>query len=430
MNKNFWVLFVLATAVMFGGGCGGGSDNPAGPGDIAPGALFDGSATLVGEDGRETEVSRILYEAVNLETDESLPNAVVLFVKEEKHLDASGNMVKSEVSASAADMVRGFLDEHWDAHAGGKDDAGVNAAEFVEALRKYNIPPDGFVELFGAAGSMSELYEILDAYKEVFFDADGADIFAEIAYFCDFADISMTEFFTLSKAAFGSHKAFCEAALDVGGFGNGAFLEEFLKWKWNYPEDNESISLFFAYLKERASSGALGKTDPVEWGKLGLDVLKFGWDVVKDGKPQVSVDGAFTAVLKKGTSALDYGYAKRSVTPVIHFKVTDAWIKSWTLVETKFGGSASYDAVNPDFGGRYLQSVQFDVESAYAQWGMSLNVSAQVSNVTNASSVENPDPEIDVAARINAGWLFQSWGRSAYFRAKGSEGIRFLRWGE
>ncbi len=78
----------------------------------------------------------------------------------------------------------------------------------------------------------------------------------------------------------------------------------------------------------------------------------------------------------------------------------------------------------------YLQNVQFDVESAYAQWGMNLNVSAQVSNVTNSASVENPDPEIDIVARINAGWLFQSFGRSAYFRAKGSQGIWFQRWGE
>ncbi len=61
---------------------------------------------------------------------------------------------------------------------------------------------------------------------------------------------------------------------------------------------------------------------------------------------------------------------------------------------------------------------------------MYLNVSAQVSNVTNSASVENPDPEIDVVARINAGWLFQSFGRSAYFRAKGSQGIWFQRWGE
>ena len=117
-------------------------------------------------------------------------------------------------------------------------------------------------------------------------------------------------------------------------------------------------------------------------------------------------------------------------TLLFHFEQQLKRINSWVLIETKFRGSASYAATKPGFDGQYLQNVQFDVESAYAQWGMYLNISAQVSNVTNPASVENPDPEIDMVARINAGWLFQAWGQSAYYRAKGSEGIWFERWGK
>ena len=165
-------------------------------------------------------------------------------------------------------------------------------------------------------------------------------------------------------------------------------------------------------------------------GQLGLDVLKFGWDIIKDGKPKVQTDGAFTSVLRKGTTALDYGHAKRDETQILHFKVYDSWINSVTLMETKFRGSASYAATTPRFGGQYLQNVQFDVESAYAQWGMYLNVSAQVSNVTNPASLENPDPEIDVVARINADGSSSPSADPPISGPKEAWGIWFQRWGE
>jgi len=433
------LVVLLMTAVMFGGGCGGGSDRmPAHPGEIQPGAEYEGVLS-VQNGGEDRVLMRTRYEAHNIETGDSMEPVVALFVKQEEHLDeATGTMrvlSASEISRPTPESVKEFLKNFWDAEHGGVADEGVNAREFLDFLAKYNIPLDQFFRLFDAVGySMAEFLDFVDTYATKMEPYDGKEVFGEIEYFCHLADIELHDYFPKVKQVFGTHAAFCDKLIALGGIGKSRLYDVYVDWYMDQAsEPSDPFSAFLTYLKNnavRASGDDPIKFDPQKWAKLGLDVLKFGWDVIKDGKPQVSTDGAFTAVLKKETTALDYGYAKRNETSIIHFKVTDAWIKSWVLIETKFRGSASYDAVNPNFGGKYLQNVQFDVESAYAQWGMNLNVSAQVSNVTNSASVENPDPEIDIVARINAGWLFQSFGRSAYFRAKGSQGIWFQRWGE
>ena len=430
------LVVLLMTAVMFGGGCGGGSDRmPANPGEIQPGAEYEGVLS-VQDGGEERVLMRTRYEAQNIETGDSMEPVVALFVKQEEYLDeATGTMrvlSASEISRPTPESVKEFLKNFWDAEYGGVADEGVNAREFLDFLAKYNMPLDQFFRLFDAVGySVAKFLDFVDTYATKMEPYDGKEVFGEIEYFCQLAEIELHDYFFKVKQVFGTHAVFCDRLIAIGGIGKSRLYDVYVDWLMDQEnEPVDAFSAFLTYLKNNAVRAGGSGFDPHEWAKLGLDVLKFGWDVIKDGKPQVSTDGAFTAVLKKKTTALDYGYAKRSETPIIHFKVTDAWIKSWVLIETKFRGSASYNAVNPNFGGKYLQNVQFDVESAYAQWGMYLNVSAQVSNVTNSASVENPDPEIDVVARINAGWLFQSFGRSAYFRAKGSQGIWFQRWGE
>jgi len=427
---------LLLTMVMLGeGGCGGGSSNslPATPGEIQPGAQYEGVLSLQ-EDGQETVLMRTQYEAHNIETDPSLPPAVALFVTKEEHLDEATGTLKaaSDISRPTPESVKSFLEETWDEAQGGVADEGVNAREFLEFLAEYNMPLDQFFRFFEAVDySMAEFMDFIDTYSTMK-SLDGQDVFGEIESFCHLAGLELSEYFSKVKQVFGTHAAFCEK-LTALGIGKSYLYHAYVDWYMSRTDESEDpFSAFLEHLKN-SSVTAKGddpvKIDPVKWAKLGLDVLKFGWDVIKDGKPQVQTDGAFTSVLRRETTALDYGYAKRNETSILHFKVTDAWIPSWVLIETKFRGSASYAATNPSFGGQYLQNVQFDVESAYAMWGMYLNVSAQVSNVTNSASVENPDPEIDVVARINAGWLFQSFGKSAYFRAQGSRGIWFQRWG-
>ncbi len=431
-------MLLLMAAMMGGGGCGGGSGSgslPASPDDIQPGAQYEGTLILQ-ENGEDTVLMRVAYEARNIETDSTLSPAVALFITEEEYLDqASGTLKTMEnLSGPTPEEVKTFLTNSWDASYEGVEDKGVNAEEFLDFLEEHNMPMDQFFRFLEALNySMVEFLEIIDVYSTRLDSLDGEDIFNEIEVFCDLGGFELRSYFTDIQQIFGTHEAFC-AKLTNLGLGMKNLYTAYVAWCVDQEASLEdSFSGFLEYLKNASSLQVCGDTpkiDPVKLGKLGLDVLKFGWDVIKDGKPQVQTDGAFTSVLRKGTTALDYGNAKRNETSILHFKVNDAWIKSWILIETKFRGSASYAATTPEFGGQYLQNVQFDVESAYALWGMYLNVSAQVSNVTNPATVENPDPEIDVVARINAGWLFQSFGRSAYFRAKGSQGIWFQRWGE
>ena len=427
---------LLLASVMLGGGCGGGGSSrtlPASPGEIQPGSRYEGVLS-VEEAGGDKVLMRAQYEAVNLETSTKLSPATALFIVEEEHFDeATGTLraqAASDDSRPTPAYVQGFLKDLWDPAQGGVADEGVDARAFLDFLAEHNMPLDQFFRFFDAVeGSVQDFTNIVALYSKKLGPVDGKEIFGEIEYFCELAHVDLRDYFVKTKAVFGTHEAFCDKLMALGGLGRSNFYNFYIDWYMQ--QATTPADPFSAFLTSLKNGVVQGDTpDPSKWAKLGLDVLKFGWDVIKDGKPQVSVDGAFTAVLKKDTTALDYGYAKRNQTPILHFKVTDAWFTSWVLIETKFRGAASYAATNPSFGGQYLQNVQFDVESAYAMWSMNLNVSAQVSNVTNSASVENPDPEIDIVARINAGWLFQSFGRSAYFRAKGSEGIWFQRWGE
>lgn len=428
------LVVLLMTAVMFGGGCGGGSDRmPAHPGEIQPGAEYEGVLSV--QDGDEDRVlMRTRYEAHNIETGDSMEPVVALFVKQEEHLDeATGTMrvlSASEISRPTPEQVKAFLKDFWDAEHGGPADEGVNAREFLDFLAAHNMSLDQFFRYFEALdSSVSAFIDVIETYSTKLSSFDGKDIYGETESFCDLLGLELREYFQKIILVFGTHAAYCDKLVELGGIGKSTLYDAYSKWLLDQevaPED--PFVGFLNYLKARSAEASGAR--PGGAAETALEVAKFAWDIIKDGKAQVTTDGAFTSVLRKDTTALDYGYAKRNETSIIHFKITDAWIKSWVLIETKFRGSASYDAVNPTFGGKYLQNVQFDVESAYAQWGMYLNVSAQVSNVTNPASVENPDPEIDVVARINAGWLFQSFGRSAYFRAKGSQGIWFQRWGD
>ena len=427
---------LLLTSVMLGGGCGGGGSSrtlPSNPGEIQPGAQYVGELSLQEASGDKV-LMRARYEAVNLETSTALSPVAALFVVQEEHFDeATGALAapaESEAKRPTPEQVKAFLTNLWDAAQGGVADEGVNARAFLDFLAAHDMPLDQFFRFFDAVGgSVQEFTDLVALYAKKLEPIDGKEIFGEIEYFCELAGVELGDYFAKTKKVFGTTEAFCDKLVALGGMGRSNFYALYIEWYMG--QATVPVDPFSAFLTSLKNGAAQGDTpDPSKWAKLGLDVLKFGWDVIKDGKPQVSVDGAFTAVLKKETTALDYGYAKRNQTPILQFRVTDAWFTSWVLIETKFRGSASYAATNPSFGGKYLQNVQFDVESASAVWGMNLNVSAQVSNVTNSSSVENPDPEIDIVARINAGWLFQSFGRSAYFRAKGSEGIWFQRWGE
>lgn len=433
---SFCTLLLLLTALLGAGGCGGGSDDPpATPQEIPPGAQYE-AVLSTQENGEEKILMRVQYEAYNIETSANLPPTTALFVVQEEYLDEASGTLKIMESSSrpTPERVKIFLKDSWDPTQEENENEKVGARGFLNFLEEHNMPLDQFFRFMEALNySMVELLEVVEAYSIQLDSLDGKDVFNNIEAFCDLTDVGLANFFALTKQVFGTHEAL---AVKLAGLNTGMqdLYNVYVGWCVDRQLPLEdSFSAFLEYLEGISSLQTAGddpKIDPVALGQLGLDVLKFGWDIIKDGKPKVQTDGAFTSVLRKGTTALDYGHAKRDETQILHFKVYDSLVNSVTLMETKFRGSASYAATTPRFGGQYLQNVQFDVESAYAQWGMYLNVSAQVSNVTNPASVENPDPEIDVVARINAGWLFQSFGRSAYFRAKGSLGIWFQRWGE
>lgn len=155
----------------------------------------------------------------------------------------------------------------------------------------------------------------------------------------------------------------------------------------------------------------------------GIDVAKFAWEIIKDGKPMTTADGAYTTVLStKDTSYENYGNAIHGTSDKIHYRVHD--LVGLTLVESHFSLEGYYGAVNPNFGGSWLPSVAFLVDDAFAAFSWTLNASASITSTANTGTVAEPKPEIEVIAKIQANGWFRSYSDSFTFYANGATGFR------
>lgn len=169
-----------------------------------------------------------------------------------------------------------------------------------------------------------------------------------------------------------------------------------------------------------------GGAGAAEAAKLGLDVAKFAWEVVKDNKAVVDAKATTTSALHKGTGGLDYQGARSSKASSYTLSVRDSWIKSWELVhaqvacEGTFGATPRVDGIP---AGQYLPAVQVYSPKANADWPCQLSVSATVSAVSNMGR-GNVDPMITILVGVDYGWIAQKRHVTVKFTARGSQGLR------
>lgn len=189
----------------------------------------------------------------------------------------------------------------------------------------------------------------------------------------------------------------------------------------NDPPDAFSTELISSFTPPERDERPGKGTDP-------LEVLKFAWQVIKDGKPEAHTEGAQTWVLYRDTHPLDYANAKEGHSGEFKFRVSDKTVPEVNLVEVRFFLEGAYDA-DPRPGrdiphGQYLPSIFFGIPECHVRAPfMKLNAKAAVGPPYNVGGHDDVDPKVKIYLHFDLElfWAHHKWTYG--FEAQGSEGF-------
>lgn len=133
---------------------------------------------------------------------------------------------------------------------------------------------------------------------------------------------------------------------------------------------------------------------------LGKDV----WNFIdtKTGKQSVDDATARSSILSAASqNELDYEFAKTNQTKVVSF-VGEGLLGIGENYRVDMQLQADYGATNPNFGGQWVPNFNVVVKQVKADWGYSITGDAQVTNVVNRGSANDPIPEAQVDLKLVA----------------------------
>ena len=156
-----------------------------------------------------------------------------------------------------------------------------------------------------------------------------------------------------------------------------------------------------------------------------IAVAKFGWDVIKDNRPETVATGAFTRALASSDPQWDnYAQTRSGTSQVVTLKTKG--VIPVTQTEVKFALTGYYDAKHSSIGGHWLPLMNMDVKEVSAIISWKVNAKASVTLPVNVGTVAAPIPEIPVLMEINTSGLFQNDTKKYEFRANGKDGFRYI----
>jgi len=162
-----------------------------------------------------------------------------------------------------------------------------------------------------------------------------------------------------------------------------------------------------------------------EAAKIGLDIGKFAWDVIKANKPVVDTTATTSSVLYRDTDGLDYQGAQKGASSSYSLSVRDSLIKSWELIHADILCEGTYHATPSREGipdGYYLPAVNVYASKAHADFPCQLSAKAKLSGVSNMGRGKL-DAMVTILSSLDFGWLFQRKHLTLKFSAQGSRGF-------
>jgi hypothetical protein len=174
-----------------------------------------------------------------------------------------------------------------------------------------------------------------------------------------------------------------------------------------------------------AETAGVAASAAVDAGKLGLDVAKFAWDVIKGNAAVVDADSTTTSVLYKKTNGMDYSGAQKSSAGSYTLSVHDSLITSWELIRATIKCEGTYHATPSKDGvpdGYYLPSVTIYASEANADFPCQLEAKASLSKVSNMGQGKL-DPMLTILASLDFGWIMQRRHLTLKYSAQGSRGF-------
>jgi hypothetical protein len=159
--------------------------------------------------------------------------------------------------------------------------------------------------------------------------------------------------------------------------------------------------------------------------QAGLEVVKFGWEFIKDNRPIVDLQTASTAVLAKGTRGLSYHSARQGSSGTYQWRAYNWPVQSWTAWDIKVELAGTFRAQPPEgvTRGFYLPSVYFNVPECYAGWPHSASATARVTNPSNIGGADDVNAMCEVLAIVNASNVAEHFTKTFKFRAVGASGF-------
>jgi len=212
------------------------------------------------------------------------------------------------------------------------------------------------------------------------------------------------------------------------------------------PDHHQQNKNFLEFQRQSALTKLMGTgTDAA---KIGLDISKFAWDVIKDNRPETVASGAFSSILNKAnTDFLDYPQAKSFQSGLYRFQVRELVPKlecikrikkvcvlskpvlkpGPTSVDFRFRVAGYYGANAPSGSdvpnGKYLPQVFFKFEKSDTWLGYKVNASAEIRGAANEGTENNVNPAATVVCNFSVGSPIQNWTRAYYFKVTGQKGF-------
>ena len=388
LRRRFVALAGAAAIVSGFAGCGVGSSTPA---DSV--VLGDEITSVVAVDGEFVHTT--IYRFHELESRDGVEAVVLL-----PHLHIvddlrAGTRTKHTELLADIEHVSSFLQEHWDGHVGGHDDAGANSYEFMRYLRDNGISPRDFLQEYERAKAegmtIGQFVSALDSVSRIL-PASSPDHFLN---FLHHIGGGIKEFLAATRNCFPTFDDYLRA------MGNQKLDFDALLERYNDSGDDVCGAVMPAQSSSAPDGKRIANLRAKRQGFLSsakeeLQITQRKWSCINSGKPDC---GAVSAVLNiDDPSPFSYLHPREKRGREVTFKgrCHTWWLGFLKDYEVIVQPVVLYDARHPLHGGRYINEIRFEIHKIDNDSSCTIDASVHLNSLANAGLPDQPDPKVEV----------------------------------